>query len=485
MKKVLSIAGSDCSGGAGIQADLKTFSAHGVFGMSVIVSVVAENTSRVIDIQDITPDMIAKQIDAVFEDIEVDAVKIGMLSTPECMKAVAMKLLQYKPQNVVIDPVMYAKNGCPLMNPAAVSTLIDTVLPLADVLTPNIPEAEKIADMQISTVSDMEAAARKIYAMGCKAIVVKGGHHIGNAVDVLFDGENFYHFETSRIDTKNTHGTGCTFSSAIASQLAKGKSVPLAVESAKAYVTMAIEHSLAIGKGCGPTHHFYELYQHGLSKEIGRCKMNFDYTLYLVTDRQLMSCDSLTEVVEQAILGGCTMIQLREKELPSLEFYNQAVAVKQVTERYHIPLIINDRIDIAMAVQATGVHIGQHDLPAAAVRKVIGENMLLGVSASSIAEAIQAQQDGADYLGVGAMFPTGTKTDADSVSMEELQKIRTAVSLPIVVIGGINKGNAGRFKPMGIDGLAVVSAIIAQSDIKVAAAELKDLFCGKEKKHGF
>jgi thiamine-phosphate pyrophosphorylase len=213
--------------------------------------------------------------------------------------------------------------------------------------------------------------------------------------------------------------------------------------------------------------------------------MNFDYTLYLVTDRQLMSCDSLTEAVEQAILGGCTMIQLREKELSSLEFYNQAVAVKQVTDKYHIPLIINDRIDIAMAVQATGVHIGQHDLPAAAVRKVIGENMLLGVSASSIAEAIQAQQDGADYLGVGAMFPTGTKTDADSVSMEELQKIRTAVSLPIVVIGGINKGNTGRFKPMRIDGLAVVSAIIAQSDIKAAAAELKDLFCGKEKKHGF
>lgn len=213
--------------------------------------------------------------------------------------------------------------------------------------------------------------------------------------------------------------------------------------------------------------------------------MNFDYTLYLVTDRQLMSCDSLTEAVEQAILGGCTMIQLREKELSSLEFYNQAVAVKQVTDKYHIPLIINDRIDIAMAVQATGVHIGQHDLPAAAVRKVIGENMLLGVSASSIAEAIQAQQDGADYLGVGARFPTGTKTDADSVSMEELQKIRAAVSLPIVVIGGINKGNAGRFKPMGIDGLAVVSAIIAQSDIKAAAAELKDLFCGKEKKNGF
>lgn len=267
MKKVLSIAGSDCSGGAGIQADLKTFSAHGVFGMSVIVSVVAENTSRVIDIQNVTPDMIEKQIDAVFEDIEVDAVKIGMLSTPECMKAVAAKVKQYTPENVVIDPVMYAKNGCPLMEPTAVSTLIETIIPLADVLTPNIPETEKIADMQISTVSDMETAARKIHSMGCKSVVVKGGHHIGNAVDVLFDGRNFYHFETAHIDTKNTHGTGCTFSSAIASQLAKGKSVPDAVKAAKTYVTMAIEHSLAIGKGCGPTHHFYELYQHGLSEE--------------------------------------------------------------------------------------------------------------------------------------------------------------------------------------------------------------------------
>lgn len=264
MKKVLSIAGSDCSGGAGIQADLKTFSAHGVFGMSVIVSVVAENTSRVMDIQDITPDMIGRQMDAVFEDIEVDAVKIGMLRTPACMNAVANKIRQYKPPHVVIDPVMYAKNGCPLMEWTAVDSLIKIMIPLADVLTPNIPEAEKIAGMKISSVPDMVAAAHKIYAMGCKAVVVKGGHAAGNALDLLFDGDTFYRFEASRIDTKNTHGTGCTFSSAIASQLANGKSIPEAVKHAKTYVTTAIEHSLAIGKGNGPTHHFYELYQHGL-----------------------------------------------------------------------------------------------------------------------------------------------------------------------------------------------------------------------------
>lgn len=264
MKKVLSIAGSDCSGGAGVQADLKTFSAHGVFGMSVIASVVAENTSRVIDIQDITPDMIGKQIDAVFEDIEVDAVKIGMLGNPDCMRAVAEKIKQYKPPCVVIDPVMYAKNGCPLMEPSSVEALIKVIIPLADVLTPNIPEAEKIADMKINSVEDMEEAAQKIYGMGCKAVVVKGGHASGNALDILFDGDKIYYFDCARIATQNTHGTGCTFSSAVASCLAKGMSVYEAVKCAKDYVTVAIKHSLAIGKGNGPTNHFYELYRHGL-----------------------------------------------------------------------------------------------------------------------------------------------------------------------------------------------------------------------------
>lgn len=260
IKKVLTIAGSDCSGGAGVQADLKTMSAHGVFGMSVIVSVVAENTARVIDIQDIRPEMIEKQIDAVFEDIVPDAVKIGMLSTPACMQAVAGKLRQYQPRHVVIDPVMYAKNGCPLMKPDAVGALIEHVLPLADVLTPNIPEAECITGIKIECAEDMEEAARKLCAMGCKGALVKGGHAIGNALDILYDGERFYRFETKRIHTKNTHGTGCTLSSAIASNLALGCDIPEAVRRAKAYVTDAIEHSLAIGNGCGPLNHFCRIF---------------------------------------------------------------------------------------------------------------------------------------------------------------------------------------------------------------------------------
>jgi len=267
MKTVLSIAGSDCSGGAGIQADLKTFSAHGVFGMSVIVSVVAENTSRVIDIQDITPDMIEKQIDAVFEDIKVDAVKIGMLSQPDSMEAVAAKLRQYTPKNIVIDPVMYAKNGCPLMNPASIDTLIKSIIPLADILTPNIPEAEKIAGIKIADTDDMEKAAAAICQMDCKNVLVKGGHAGGNATDILFDGNAFHRFSAGRIDTKNTHGTGCTYSSAIAANLALGLGIREAISRAKDYVTIAIRHSLPIGKGNGPTHHFYALYKNGL-KEI-------------------------------------------------------------------------------------------------------------------------------------------------------------------------------------------------------------------------
>lgn len=211
--------------------------------------------------------------------------------------------------------------------------------------------------------------------------------------------------------------------------------------------------------------------------------MKCDYTLYLVTNRALMSTATLNEAVEQAILGGCTMVQLREKERSSLEFYRCAREIKQITDQYHVPLIINDRIDIAMAINADGVHIGQNDLPASVVRKLIGADKLLGVSAASVTEALQAEKDGADYLGVGAMFPTRTKTDADYVSMEELQKIRQTVKLPIVAIGGINKENAHLFHYAGIDGLAIVSAIIAQPDIKKAAAEMKELFCGGRLRH--
>ena len=206
--------------------------------------------------------------------------------------------------------------------------------------------------------------------------------------------------------------------------------------------------------------------------------MALDFTLYLVTDRNLMSSASLEVAVEQAILGGCTMVQLREKDISSDEFYRLAVSIKSITDKYEIPLIINDRVDIALSANAAGVHIGQHDLPASIVRKIIPQSMILGVSASTLQEAQKAVSDGADYLGVGAMFSTSTKTDADVVSMHTLSQIRKSVHIPIVAIGGINKENAPVFKAINIDGLAVVSAIISQQDIRRSSKALKQAFLG-------
>lgn len=207
-------------------------------------------------------------------------------------------------------------------------------------------------------------------------------------------------------------------------------------------------------------------------------KYNIDYTLYLVTDRALMSTDTLEEAVEQAIVGGCTMIQLREKDASSLSFYETALGIKAITGKYHVPLLINDRADIAMAVDADGVHVGQSDLSASVVREMIGRDKLLGVSVTTVEEAVTAMEDGADYIGVGAMYPTGTKRDAAVVSMDELKYIREAVSIPIVVIGGINQRTASDFTGKGIDGLAVVSAVITQRDIAGAARELIRIFRG-------
>ena len=204
-------------------------------------------------------------------------------------------------------------------------------------------------------------------------------------------------------------------------------------------------------------------------------KPEIDYSLYLVTDRGLMTTPTLEEAVEQAIDGGCTLVQLREKNASSREFYRSAVSVKKVTDRRGVPLIINDRLDIALASGAAGVHLGQSDLPAAAARRVLGPDKIVGVSASTPAQAEAAQAAGADYLGVGAMFPTGTKTDADIISMEELKKIRAAVSIPIVAIGGINLRTAPLFRGMGIDGFAVVSAILARKDIRAAARGLRNI----------
>ena len=253
MRRALTIAGSDSGGGAGIQADLKTFAALGVFGTSAITSVTAQNTIGVQGIHDLPPDFVGRQIDSILQDIAIDAAKTGMLSSAAIIEVVADRVRAYKIERLVVDPVMVAKSGAPLLQPDAVRALIERLLPLALVVTPNVPEAEALSGLAISGLDGMRQAARQVYGLGPKYVVVKGGHLRARAVDLLFDGSAFTELDAERIDTPHTHGTGCVFSAAIAAEVAKGRPVPEAVGAAKRFVTAAIRHGFRLGKGYGPT----------------------------------------------------------------------------------------------------------------------------------------------------------------------------------------------------------------------------------------
>jgi hydroxymethylpyrimidine/phosphomethylpyrimidine kinase len=261
MKNVLTIAGSDSCAGAGIQADLKTFSALGTYGMSVITAVTAQNTMGVFNIREMDVDIVREQINCLFDDIDIHAVKIGMVSSIEIIRTIEQCLIDNGASKIVVDPVMVSKSGCHLLRPESTAEFIKRLFPLSDIVTPNLFEAEVITGDKISTIAEMKKAAIKIHALGARNVVIKGGHLTGDAVDIMYDGENFNYFKEKRINTKNTHGTGCTFSSAIAAHIAKGYTLVEAVKEAKQYTHGAIENALELGHGVGPTNHFYNLYR--------------------------------------------------------------------------------------------------------------------------------------------------------------------------------------------------------------------------------
>jgi hydroxymethylpyrimidine/phosphomethylpyrimidine kinase len=265
----LTIAGSDSGGGAGIQADLKTFAALGVYGASAITAVTAQDTRRVYGFVELAPDFVAQQIDAVLDDIGADAVKTGMLASAPIIDVVAGQVERRGLRNLVVDPVMVAKGGDKLLQDDAVAALRERLLPLALVVTPNLPEAEALLGRSLSSWDEIREAAREIAGWGAANVVIKGGHlESATATDLLFDGKGFREFSTGRVPTQNTHGTGCTFASAIAASLAKGEDVPTAVAAAKAYVTLALQNSYAIGAGHSPVHHFYRYWRPILNDEV-------------------------------------------------------------------------------------------------------------------------------------------------------------------------------------------------------------------------
>ena len=267
MKTALTIAGSDSSGGAGIQADLKTMTANGVYAMSAITALTAQNTTGVQGIFEVTPEFLKQQIDSVFTDIRPDAVKIGMVSSAGLIQAIAEKMKEYKAENIVVDPVMVATSGAKLISDDAIGTLKECLFPLATVLTPNIPEAKVLSDMDITTAEEMIEAAKKISETYHCAVLLKGGHQLNDANDLLYRDGGYRWFNGKRIDNPNTHGTGCTLSSAIASNLAKGYDLDTAVEQAKAYISGALAAMLDLGAGSGPMNHAFEFCSKGFAKE--------------------------------------------------------------------------------------------------------------------------------------------------------------------------------------------------------------------------
>lgn len=258
VRTALTIAGSDSGGGAGIQADLKTFSALGVFGMSALTAITAQNTVGVTAVFELPPEIVAAQIDAVLTDIGADAAKTGMIANSEIIRVVAAKVREHEIANFVVDPVMVATSGDRLLRDDAVSALRTELLPLATVVTPNLPEAAVLAEREVVSLEGMREAARAILGMGAKSVLVKGGHLAGEATDLLYDGSTFVELPSPRIETTSTHGTGCTLASAIAALLARGESLEDAVRKAKAYVTTAIERAFPLGRGHGPVHHFHQ-----------------------------------------------------------------------------------------------------------------------------------------------------------------------------------------------------------------------------------
>ena len=260
VRKALTIAGSDSGGGAGIQADLKTFAALGVYGSSAITAITAQNTIGVTQVMALKPQLVAAQIDAVMKDIAAHATKTGMLANAAIIEAVAGKIREYRIRNLVVDPVMVATSGDLLIRKNAVAALRRRMIPLATVVTPNLPEAEELTGMELRTDRDIEEAARRILAMGARTVVIKGGHRKGPAVDLFFDGKNFRVLRARRIRSQNTHGTGCTFSAAIAAHLAGGEKLESAVALAKEYITGAIRAGFIVGAGHNPVHHFYRLW---------------------------------------------------------------------------------------------------------------------------------------------------------------------------------------------------------------------------------
>jgi len=471
----LTIAGSDPSGGAGIQADLRTFAALGVVGVSAITALTVQNSLGVQSVHLVPADVLTAQIDSLLSDTKVQAVKIGMLGGADQVRAVAAALRKYAPPNVVLDPVLASTGGVPLLDEAGREALLTELMPLCDLITPNLEEASILTSLSVDTLKTMQAAAEHLVSLGARAALVKGGHLPDEPNDLLVDNEGHRQIYTDRrVDTAHTHGTGCFLSSAIAAHLARHLPVDQAVTLSKNLLTRALLSPVAVGNGRGYPDVFASVRTGSRANMRTHAeRMRLLQGLYVVTDPDLRPDRSAEDTTQAALNGGATIVQFRDKRRSTPQLIDLVQRLSSLAREAASLFIVNDRVDIALASGADGVHLGPDDMIPADARRLLGPDKLIGVSVATMEEA-KAAAPYASYFGVGAIFGSQTKRDAgEPIGVGRIGEIKAAFpDIPIVAIGGINADNIAEVAGAGADAAAVVSAVVVAPDMEAATRDL-------------
>ena len=498
--RVLIVAGSDSGGGAGIQADLKACEANGAFGMTAVTALTAQNTKGVQGVEAPPLSFVELQMGSVLDDIGADAVKTGMLPSPDLAALVASRAVTsgvVHGRALVVDPVLVTSSGALLVPPEDVSPIARWLFPLAEVVTPNLPEAACLlgyeSSQSILSLEEMHSAARRLHALGPRWVLLKGGHleSSDESVDVLYGGEDeVYELRAPRVKTGNTHGTGCTLASTVAALLARGHGAQRAAALAKVYLHGALSATapLSIGTGAhGPLHHSYATHPWPPPPPTAKAPSSssparppLDLGVYVITDAKLNAkhARSVGDAVRAAIRGGATIVQLREKDVPGKELLAAAIEAVAAAKGSGVPVLINDRVDIALASGAAGAHLGQEDLDVTTARKILGPAAIIGATAKTPELAKRAVAMGADYIGSGAVYETSTKSSS-CIGLEGLSAVCAAIHpVPVVGIGGIGHENARAVvEAGGAQGVAVVSAVFDAKDVQAATEALLQVMC--------
>lgn len=477
---ILTIAGSDPSGGAGIQADLRVFATLGLAGLSAITALTVQNSQGVHSVHFTPPEILEAQLAALFEDSDISAVKIGLAGEAEHIEVIANVIKRYKPAAVVLDPVMASSDGVSFLDEKARAALLRKLMPLATLVTPNLHELSILSGLPTGTDTEAVSAGERLMAMGARNVLIKGGHRAGLPNDILIKKNDPHRvFSRPRHNTIHTHGTGCLLSSLIAGLLRIGLDLEASIYRAKFLLTTALIFPVQVGSGRGYpdilTSSGMTSYYDKNSRHTVRLKKLRG--LYVITDSNLRPDRSTIEIVRSALAGGASVIQLREKSLPTQELILLAKSICAAVHKANALFIVNDRVDVALASDADGVHLGPGDMRASDAREILDAGYLIGVSVNSIEEANEAAPY-ASYLGVGAIFGSTTKKDAgDAIGLGILKELKSRFPKhPIVAIGGINEGNIREVSEAGADAAAVISAVIAAPDMRSAVQRLIEQF---------